>query len=239
MQAARGIDDQHVAVACIGSLHGIENYGARIGPLLMRNDWNFQALAPDLELVDSGGAEGVSRGQHDRAAETQMIGGEFGDRSRLANAIYAHNHDDVGYPALKDLHLPIAGCLFEQLDHIPAQKFPWDNRDRRCVLQATLRRMLPTKRLRHIPTDIGLDEQHLQIFIKFLIDRFAIEKATIANALARLSERLFHLRIWFGAPLEESVEDHGVSPEYNGGRMDRHRVDRRGNRVVSNADRSK
>ncbi len=122
-------------------------------------------------------------------------------------------------------------AFFEQLDHIPAQNFPGitgidDASFGHFAAHAT------DELLRDIPTDIGLDEQHFEIFIEFLIDRFAIEKATdlAENALARLRERLFHLRIWFGAPLEESVEDHGVSPEYNGGRMDRHWVDRRGYR---------
>ena len=46
--------------------------------------------------------------------------------------------------------------------------------------------------LRHVPTDIGLDEQHFEIFVELVVDRLAIEQPTdlAEDALARLCQSL-------------------------------------------------
>ena len=130
VQPAGGVDDQDVDAAAVGGLHGVEDDRAGVGALLVGDDRHAQALAPDLELVDGGGAEGVAGRQHDRAAELLVVGDQLGDRGGLADAVDADDHDHEGHAALQDLHLAVAGRQLQQLDHLLAQDLAGDRADR-------------------------------------------------------------------------------------------------------------
>ena len=96
----------------------------------MGDDRHIQPLAPDLELVDRRGPEGVAGGEHDRSSEALVIGGQLGDRGGLADAVDADNHDHEGNAALQDFDLAIAGRQFEQADHVAAKVILRELRDR-------------------------------------------------------------------------------------------------------------
>ncbi len=64
VEAAGGVDDQLVDLARLGRVDGVVDHGARVGALALADDLDAQALAPERELLDGGGAEGVARGEH-------------------------------------------------------------------------------------------------------------------------------------------------------------------------------
>jgi hypothetical protein len=54
------------------------------------------ALAPHVELLHGGGAEGVASGEHDLLALALQLGRELADRGRLADAVDADDHHHRG-----------------------------------------------------------------------------------------------------------------------------------------------
>ncbi len=77
---------------------------------------------------------------------------------------------------------------------------------------AIFRRSTRRRALADIPTDIRLDQQHFEIFVKILVDRFAIEKAgdLAENATTGFLESLFELEIGIGSPFENPAEYQGM-----------------------------
>lgn len=65
MQASGGIGDQHVDAAGLGGLHRVEDHRGGVGAGVLGDHRDAVALAPDLQLLHGGGAEGVAGGQHD------------------------------------------------------------------------------------------------------------------------------------------------------------------------------
>ena len=121
VQPAGGIDDQHVDAPRVRRLHRVEDDGAGVGPLLVGDHRRPDPLAPHLQLVDRRGAEGIAGGDEDVAAKPLVIGGELGDRGRLADAVDADDHDHEGHAALQDFHPAIAAGALQQGDHLLAQ----------------------------------------------------------------------------------------------------------------------
>ncbi|MNN93142.1 hypothetical protein D3C81_2115330 [compost metagenome] len=60
------------------------------------------ALAPHLQLLDGGGAEGVAGGEHDLLAILLQLLRQLADGGGLAHAVHADHEDHVGL-ALIDL----------------------------------------------------------------------------------------------------------------------------------------
>ena len=89
MQTPRRINDQDVDAARPCRLDRIEGDGCRIGTFLVANDRNPRAIAPNLQLIDGGSAEGVGGSEHDGLALLLVVGGKLADRRRLANAVDA------------------------------------------------------------------------------------------------------------------------------------------------------
>src|SRR5690606_5010487 len=87
LQATRGIDQEHITARFPCRLERIEGEACGIRSDLVRDYWRARALAPDLELVDGCGAEGIARGHHDRAAGALELLRKLADRRRLAGAI--------------------------------------------------------------------------------------------------------------------------------------------------------
>src|SRR3954452_16420138 len=67
--------------------------GAALGVL---DEIDADAVAPDGELLDGGGAEGVARRDEDLLAVVLEAVGELGDRGRLARAVDARDQDHGG-----------------------------------------------------------------------------------------------------------------------------------------------
>ena len=57
-------------------------------------------LAPGLELVGGGGAEGVGGAEDDALAVADQHAGDLADRRRLAGAVDADHEDDAGPPVV-------------------------------------------------------------------------------------------------------------------------------------------
>ncbi len=60
----------------------------------MADDLNAGALAPDFELFDGGGAEGVGGAEEHAATFAFEMRGEFADGGGLPRPVDANEHDD-------------------------------------------------------------------------------------------------------------------------------------------------
>ena len=78
----------------LAAVERVEGEARRIGARLARHHAGAGALAPDLELIDGGGAEGVAGHQHHRLALGAESGGELADGRGLAGAVDAGDQDD-------------------------------------------------------------------------------------------------------------------------------------------------
>ena len=59
-----GVDEEDVDALLPGLREGVEGEARGVRPLRAGDDRGAGALAPDLELLDRRGAEGVARGEH-------------------------------------------------------------------------------------------------------------------------------------------------------------------------------
>ncbi len=96
VQTAGSIGDQHVDVAGLRRLQGIEDDRGGVGALLLRHHRDAVALAPGLQLFHGRGAKGVTGGQHDLVALLLKAVGELADGGRLAGAVDTNHQDHVG-----------------------------------------------------------------------------------------------------------------------------------------------
>jgi hypothetical protein len=118
------------------------------------------SLAPDFELVDGRGAERVAGGDQDVAAKLLVIGGELGDRRRLADSVDADDHDHEGDAALQDLHPAVATGTLQKRDHLLAQDLAGEEGIADTVLPDPAFQV-SDELLADVPADVGLDEEHL------------------------------------------------------------------------------
>ena len=94
VQAARRVDQQHVAAFGLGALQRLVGETRGIGAGVLGDHRHAGAIAPHFQLLDGGGAEGIARRQHDLAALALVEVGELGDGRGLAAAVDAdHQHD--------------------------------------------------------------------------------------------------------------------------------------------------
>ncbi len=95
LQPAGRVDEQDVGAGLARFLEGVECEAGGIGAGVAGDDFGLRALAPDLELVDGCGAEGVAGGEHDILAFGFQLCREFADGCRFAGAIDADDKNDV------------------------------------------------------------------------------------------------------------------------------------------------
>ncbi len=97
LQPAGGVDHQHVDSLGARGLQRLvgEPRGIRAG--LAGDDAGARALAPDFELIDRGGPEGVARGEHHALALAKKFSRELADRGGLAGTVDADHQDDEGF----------------------------------------------------------------------------------------------------------------------------------------------
>ena len=177
-----------------------------------------EPLAPDLELVDGGGAEGVAGGEQDRCGRSVLVVvGELGDRGRLADAVDADDQDHEGDAALEDLDLAVARGELEQLDHLLAQDLAGEARVDDALLVDPAAQ-LGDEFLADVPADVGLDQEHFQVLVEVLVDRGAVEEAGDLgeDAAAGLFQPLLELDVGLGLATEE-LQNHGEFLSRRGG----------------------
>lgn len=75
----------------------------------MLDDGHAYAFAPDVELFDGGGTEGVGGSEVDFFAGLLEVVGELAYRGGLADAVDADYHDDVGLAVGFEVE---SGCFF-------------------------------------------------------------------------------------------------------------------------------
>lgn len=91
-----GVDEYDVGALGDAFLHRVEGDRSRVAALGAAHRAGSDALAPGLELVGRGGAEGVRGAQHDAAAVGDEHPGELARRGRLAGAVDPDDHHDAG-----------------------------------------------------------------------------------------------------------------------------------------------
>ncbi len=96
VEAAGGVDDEDVDVAGDGGVAGVEGDGGGVGALGVFDDLDVDALGPDGELFDGGGAEGVAGGDHDGLTLGFEITSELGDGGGFAGPVDSGDEDDGG-----------------------------------------------------------------------------------------------------------------------------------------------
>ena len=99
MQAPRCIDEHEVAPQLFGTLHDVIADTCRVRTTLALHDLDATSLAPDVELLDSSGAEGVARAYKHLAATERSLIGELANRRGLARAVDTHEEHADGVHA--------------------------------------------------------------------------------------------------------------------------------------------
>ena len=96
--------------ARFGGLHRVEEHRRRIAARLVLDDFGAGAVAPDLQLLDGGGAKRVGRRQqHGLALRAQGVR-QLADGGGLADAVDADHQDDLRL-AINFLHGPLVGGI--------------------------------------------------------------------------------------------------------------------------------
>ena len=117
VETPRRVDDQDVDPPGLRGLHGVEDNGRGVGPLLLLDDGDAHPLAPHLELLDGGGPEGIGGGERRAATPALELACDLSDRRGLPRAVHADDHDRVE-AVLQDLQGRLA-LLEEEVDVAP------------------------------------------------------------------------------------------------------------------------
>jgi len=119
MQSTGGVCNQDVDVTRLCSLQAIVYHRGRVRSLLLCNDRYVVALTPGLQLLDSGGPEGIAGGQHDFQTLLLETMGEFTDGRGLAGTVDANHQYDVGTNTRRNLQYLAPGREYRL--HVIAQ----------------------------------------------------------------------------------------------------------------------
>ena len=116
VQAAGGIDNDHVGPTGFGGAEAVIDHGGRVAALLVADDVSPGALRPDAQLLGSGGTEGIPGAEQDALALGLQLGGDLADGGGLAHAVDAHHQDDGGPGVQLEGGIPHVQQLGQQLD---------------------------------------------------------------------------------------------------------------------------
>ena len=97
VEATGGVADEVLDAAALRGFPGVVADGGGVGFVLAFDDGDGEALGPEVELLDGGGAEGIGGGEHDGFALALEEVGEFGGAGGFADAIDADDEDDAGF----------------------------------------------------------------------------------------------------------------------------------------------
>ena len=101
VQPAGSIDNQNVRTTSLGCLHGIEQDGRRIGPLLLLNQRHARSFRPNRQLIGRRCAKCVGGANQNVIAFRLDSLRQFSDRRCLADTVHAHDHHHVGRDAIR------------------------------------------------------------------------------------------------------------------------------------------
>ena len=94
--AAGGVGQHEFDIAGLGGGHRVKDHAAGVGAGLGVDEFGPAALAPQLQLVNGGGAEGVAGGQQHLAALPHQARGQLADGGGFAHPVHAHKEVDRG-----------------------------------------------------------------------------------------------------------------------------------------------
>ncbi len=104
VEAPGRIRNQHVGSAGGGGVQGVVNHGSGIGAGVLCHYRDLITLTPGLELLDGGGAKGITGGKHHRTAVGLEAVGQLADGGGLAAAVDAdHQHHEGSGERLRNL----------------------------------------------------------------------------------------------------------------------------------------
>ena len=101
VQAAGGVDDDHVGAARFGGGQRVEDDGGGIGAGFLLDHFDAVALRPDFELLDGGGAKGVGGAEHHAASFLAQAIRELADAGGFAGAVDADDENDARIVAIR------------------------------------------------------------------------------------------------------------------------------------------
>ena len=166
VQPPGGVGDQHVHVARTRRFDGIEQHGRRIRAGRMFNHVAAGALPPDFQLLDGGGAEGVSGDQQHVFALRLEFARQFADCRGFARAVDADDENHVGRGAAHVNRLFVA---FQNRLHFAFQvKF-----DLRRVAQLLFRHFVlqaADNALRRRHAEIGENQDFFEMLNQFVVN---------------------------------------------------------------------
>ena len=103
LQPAGGIDDQHVRALRARLFHRLIGQRGRIATLVAGHNLGAGALAPDKKLLDGGGTERVTGGQHHALALLAPLLCQLARGRRLARSVDADQKHDMWAPCRIDV----------------------------------------------------------------------------------------------------------------------------------------
>src|ERR1019366_1784211 len=106
LQAPCGVHQHNVRTTFPRALHRIESEPRGIAALFARDHGTIEALAPDAQLRDRGGAERIASGKDDAHAIGFELRRELADGCRLAGSIHPDHENDEWLLAGIDLQRP-------------------------------------------------------------------------------------------------------------------------------------
>src|SRR2546423_13864915 len=95
LEAACGVDDEYVFAGGCRLFDTVKDNSGGVAAFLAGNDRRADALAPDLELLDRGGAESIAGGEQDAVILFLQPMAELADGCGLARAVDADHQDHV------------------------------------------------------------------------------------------------------------------------------------------------
>lgn len=211
MEAAGGVDQEHVGVAALGGRERVEDDGAGVGALLVGDDIGADDVAPRLELLDGRGTECVSGGDHHLLALFAIGLRELGDARRLAGAVDANDEDDVGASVRRRALLApdapfLAAGLEDGYEFFLQQVADFCGFLDAVLLDAELK--VGEDLLRGNDAGISADQEFFQLFPDLVIDLAAIEEAGDVGEppLAGAFERLLSLFVCLFGALKDAKQ---------------------------------
>src|SRR6185503_13597938 len=94
VQPAGSVDDQYVGAAVAGGVESVEGDAGSVGARGAGEDLRADAVTPNGQLLDRGGAEGVAGGEHHAETLAPGDGAELSDGGGLAGTIDADDEND-------------------------------------------------------------------------------------------------------------------------------------------------
>ena len=166
------VDDQHVVARRGRLLDAVEDDAGRIAAFLAGDHRRADALAPDLQLLDRCGAEGVAGSEQDAIILLLQPVCELADGRRLAGAVDADDEDHVRTWKARD---------FQRLGDRSQDLFDLLGKDRSKAALVEALELLLRDRLadavRCLRTEVGGDQRFLDVVERRRVERRAAGEA--------------------------------------------------------------